>query len=33
MKWIAIGVGALLVAWSFGAMRRWRYERPLDVDA
>jgi len=32
-KWIAIGVGVVLVAWSLHAMRRWHLERWLDVDA
>jgi hypothetical protein len=33
MKWVTIGVGVLLVAWSFRAMRRWHLERRLDLDA
>ena len=34
MKWFAIGLGVLMLAWSFRAMRRWHYERWLDdVDA
>jgi len=33
MKWLVIGVGVLLVAWSFRAMRRRRLERWLDEDA
>lgn len=33
MKWIAIGVGVLIAAWSFHRMRRAHYERWLDVDA
>jgi hypothetical protein len=33
MKWVAFGVGVLMLAWSFRAMRRWRYERWLDMDA
>jgi hypothetical protein len=33
MKWVAIGVGVLLVAWSFRAMRRAHYECWMDLDA
>jgi hypothetical protein len=33
MKRLAIGIGVLLVAWSFRGFRRWRNERWLDVDA
>ena len=33
MKWFVIGTGVLLFALSLRAMKRWHYERWLDVDA